>query len=75
MRMQIKLSGSNLQVFWQSSEVRPFKARWAAGRGDWRQRNYTSIARLESFVGKDARYAMVAREKRAAERKMKSQTK
>ncbi len=75
MRMQIKLAGSSLQVFWQPSEDRPFKARWSAGRGDYRQRNYTSIERLESFVGKDAHYAVVARVRRAEQRKMNSLTK
>ena len=69
MRTAIKLARSNLQVFWQPSELRPFKARWSSGRGEYRQRNYSTIERLESFVSKDAHYAVCARVKRASKEK------
>ena len=63
MRTQIKMSGSDLTVYWQSSEQRPFKARWGLSR-DVVYRNFSKIERLESFVGKSAHYAVVARRRR-----------
>ena len=69
MRTAIKLSGSKLRVFWQSSELRPFKARWPSGHAEYRQRNYSTIERLEKFVSDDAHYTICARAKRASKEK------
>lgn len=63
MRTQIIMSGSLLHVFYQPTEVRPFKARFR-GR-DHRQRNFTKIERLESYVNKITHYQMVARANRS----------
>ncbi len=62
MRTQIVLSGSLIHVFYQPTEMRPFKARFK-GR-DGRQRNFTKIERLESYVNKITHYQMLARAKR-----------
>lgn len=63
MRTQIKMSGSDLTVYWQSSEQRPFKARWGRSR-DTVYRNFSKIERLESFVAKHAHYAYIAKRRR-----------
>ncbi len=63
MRTQIILSGCLLHVFHQPTEERPFKVRFK-GR-DGRQRNFTKIERLESYVNKITLYQMLARAKRS----------
>lgn len=63
MRTQIILSGCLLHVFYQPTEERPFKVR-SKDRVHGRQRNFTKIERLESYVNKITHYQMMARAKR-----------
>lgn len=59
MRTQIKMSGSDLTVYWQSSEQRPFKARWGRSR-DVVYRNFSNVVKLLAFQANETSSSLVS---------------